>query len=104
VTGASAEASRDERGTRPCHISFFDFFFAAHQVNVLQRQVKRPRLNRLDRVFLAAASRAMTRSSWASFVSVAADAPVPAADALVLSLTRHRSVHPRRSGRTCDAA
>src|SRR5665811_2054836 len=75
-----------------------------HQVNVLQRQVKRPRLNRLDRVFLAAASRAMTRSSWASFVSVAADAPVPAADALVLSLTRHRSVHPRRSGRTCDAA
>jgi len=71
---------------------------------VLQRQVKRPRLNRLDRVFLAAASRAMTRSSWASFVSVAADAPVPAADALVLSLTRHRSVHPRRSGRTCDAA
>jgi putative transposase len=33
------------------------------QVKVLQRQVKRPRLNRLDRVFLAAASRAMTRSS-----------------------------------------
>jgi len=29
---------------------------------------------------------------------------VPAADGLVLSLTRHRSVHPRRSGRTCDAA
>jgi putative transposase len=39
-----------------------------HQVKVLQRQVKRPRLNRLDRVFLAAASRAMTRSSWSSFV------------------------------------
>ena len=30
--------------------------------------MKRPRLNRLDRVFLAAASRAMTRSSWSSFV------------------------------------
>ena len=39
-----------------------------HQVKVLQRQVKRPRLNRLDRVFLAAASRALTRSSWSSFV------------------------------------
>jgi putative transposase len=39
-----------------------------HQVKVLQRQVKRPRLNRLDRVFLAVASRALTRSSWSSFV------------------------------------
>jgi transposase InsO family protein len=39
-----------------------------HQVKVLQRQVKRPRLNRLDRALLAAASRAMTRSSWSSFV------------------------------------
>jgi len=39
-----------------------------HQVTVLQRQVKRPRLHRLDRVLLAAASRAMTRSSWSSFV------------------------------------
>ncbi len=39
-----------------------------HQVKVLQRQVKRPRLNRLDRVLLAAASRAMTRSSWSSCV------------------------------------
>ena len=38
-----------------------------HQVKVLQRQVKRPRLNRLDRVLLAAASRALTRS-WSSFV------------------------------------
>jgi putative transposase len=27
-----------------------------HQVKVLQRQVKRPRLNRLDRVLLAAAT------------------------------------------------
>jgi len=39
-----------------------------HQVKVLQRQVKRPRLHRLDRVLLAAASRALTRSSWSSFV------------------------------------
>ena len=39
-----------------------------HQVKVLQRQVSHPRLHRLDRVLLAAASRAMTRSSWSSFV------------------------------------
>ena len=39
-----------------------------HQVNVLQRQVKRPRLNRLDRVLLAAASRRLPRSGWSSFV------------------------------------
>src|SRR3990170_1525455 len=39
-----------------------------HQVKVLQRQVKRPRLRRLDRLLLAAASRAMTRSIWSSFV------------------------------------
>jgi putative transposase len=39
-----------------------------HQVKVLQRQVKRPRLNRLDRVLLAAASRRLTKSSWSSFV------------------------------------
>jgi putative transposase len=39
-----------------------------HQVKVLQRQVKRPRLHRQDRVLLAAASRALTRSTWSSFV------------------------------------
>jgi len=39
-----------------------------HEVKVLQRQVKRPRLHRLDRVLLAAASRALTRSAWSSFV------------------------------------
>lgn len=39
-----------------------------HQLKVLQRQVTRPRRNRLDRVVLAAASRAMTRSSWSSFL------------------------------------
>jgi hypothetical protein len=32
-----------------------------HQVKVLQRQVKRPRLRRLDRLLLAAASRAMSK-------------------------------------------
>src|SRR5665811_1066165 len=39
-----------------------------HQVKVLQRQVARPRLNRLDRVLLAAASRRLPRSGWSSFV------------------------------------
>ena len=39
-----------------------------HQLKVLQRQVTRPRLNRLDRVLLAAASRAMTKTSWSSFI------------------------------------
>ena len=39
-----------------------------HQVKVLQRQVSRPRRNRLDRILSAAASRALTRSRWSSFV------------------------------------
>ncbi|SRR6266567_4173624 len=34
----------------------------------LQRQVKRPRVHRLDRVLLAAASRAPPRSTWSSFM------------------------------------
>src|SRR5664280_189194 len=39
-----------------------------HQVKVLQRQVKRPRLNRLDRVMFAATSARLPRGSWSSFV------------------------------------
>jgi putative transposase len=39
-----------------------------HQVKVLQRQVKRPRLRRLDRILLAAASKAMPRNRWPSFI------------------------------------
>ena len=39
-----------------------------HQLKVLQRQVTRPRLNRLDRVLLAAASRRLTKTSWSSFL------------------------------------
>jgi hypothetical protein len=39
-----------------------------HQMKVLQRQVKRPRLNRLDRVLLAAASRRLPRSGWSAFL------------------------------------
>ncbi len=39
-----------------------------HEVKVLQRQVKRPRLNRLDRVLFAAASTRLPRHSWSSFM------------------------------------
>ncbi len=39
-----------------------------HQVKVLNRKVKGPRLRRLDRVLLAAASRALPRSRWSSFI------------------------------------
>ena len=39
-----------------------------HQVKVLQRQVKRPRIYRLDRVLLAAASTRLPRHSWSSFM------------------------------------
>ena len=39
-----------------------------HQVKVMRRQVKRPRLRRSDRLLLAAASRAMPRGLWSSFV------------------------------------
>jgi len=39
-----------------------------HQVKVLQRQVTRPRLNRLDRVLFAAASTWLPRGTWSSFI------------------------------------
>jgi putative transposase len=39
-----------------------------HQLTVLRRQAGRPRLRRLDRVVLAAASRALSHPAWASFL------------------------------------
>ena len=39
-----------------------------HQVKVLQRQVKRPRITRLDRVLFAAASTRLPRHGWSSFM------------------------------------
>lgn len=39
-----------------------------HQVEVLRRTVRRPELRDRDRVFLAAASRALSRDRWASFM------------------------------------
>jgi transposase len=39
-----------------------------HQVKVLRRTVRRPELRDRDRAFLAAASRALSRDRWASFM------------------------------------
>jgi hypothetical protein len=39
-----------------------------HQLAVLRRGVKRPQLRRIDRVFLAAASRLLPRDRWGSFL------------------------------------
>jgi len=38
-----------------------------HELAVLRRQIARPRLDETDRVFLAAASRLLSRTSWQSF-------------------------------------
>jgi len=39
-----------------------------HELSVLRRQTRRPQLTTSDRVFLAAASRLLPRSSWRSFL------------------------------------
>jgi putative transposase len=39
-----------------------------HELSVLRRQIPRPQLTSTDRVFLAAASRLLPRSSWRSFL------------------------------------
>jgi putative transposase len=39
-----------------------------HQLNVLSRQVRRPRFRRRDRMLLAAVSRILPRERWKAFV------------------------------------
>jgi transposase InsO family protein len=55
-------------GRRPDQGSEIELLVLRHQVKVLQRQAKRPRLRRLDRILLAAASKAMPRTRWPSFI------------------------------------
>ncbi len=43
-----------------------------HQVKVLRRKTCRPKLSRLDRLFLAAASRVLPRERWSSFIVIPA--------------------------------
>ena len=39
-----------------------------HQLNVIGRQIKRPRFRRFDRAFLAAAARRLPRTRWERFL------------------------------------
>lgn len=55
-------------GTRSDDSRDIEILVLRHQLKVLRRQVKRPRLRRLDRALLAAASRAMPRRLWSSLV------------------------------------
>ena len=51
-------------GTRSDDSRDIEILVLGHQLKVLRRQMKRPRLRRLDRALLAAASRAMPRRLW----------------------------------------
>jgi putative transposase len=55
-------------GRRPRAERDIELLVLRHQVKVLQRQLRRPRLRRLDRLLFAAASRAMPRNRWSLFV------------------------------------
>ena len=55
-------------GRRPTNEMDIELLVLRHEVKVLQRQAKHPRLHRLDRILLAAASLAMPRDRRSSFV------------------------------------
>ena len=50
------------------HSKDVEILILRHQLKVLRRRAGRPRLRRLDRVVLAAASRALPRPAWGSFM------------------------------------
>ncbi len=49
------------------HFKDLEIVVLRHELSVLHRQTRRPQLTATDRVFLAAASRLLPRSSWRSF-------------------------------------
>jgi putative transposase len=55
-------------GRGPDEAREIELLVLRHQVRVLQRKVRRPRWSRRDRLLLAAASKAMPRAQWSSFV------------------------------------
>ena len=55
-------------GHRPDLEREIEVLVLRHQVRVLRRRVKRPPFRRMDRVFLAAASRALPRALLSSFL------------------------------------
>src|SRR6266511_3165274 len=57
ASGPSGDGSKD-----------LEILVLRHQPRVLRRKAGRPRLRRLDRVLLAAASRVLPRDRWGSFI------------------------------------
>lgn len=57
ASGPSGDGSKD-----------LEILVLRHQLRVLRRKAGRPRLRRLDRVLLAAASRVLPRDRWGSFI------------------------------------
>lgn len=75
-----------------------------HQVKVLKRKTCRPKLSRLDRLFLAAGSRVLPKERWSSFVVT----PTTLRGRKVPHRERDRGIDPahadssHRGSRACD--